>query len=179
VTCAECQGSGQKQQTRTKEAMHFVTITSCPRCAGRGVLIESLCQNCRGSGLEFVAHQIRVQVPAGVDNGMMLRLAGQGEDASPPAEAGDLLVRVMVRPHPSLARESDDLYTTAAIDFVSAALGTRLRLRGKGMPRLSSRGKGDLYVIVRVTTPTHLTPCQRELLRQFREEEVRQSATAS
>ena len=203
TTCTECHGSGQKQQTRSEKTMRFVTITSCPRCAGRGVWIESPCQNCRGGGFEFVPHQIKVQVPAGIDNGMMLRLAGQGEATTPPAEPGDLLIRVMVRPHPSLAREGDDLYATAAIDFPSAALGskieipclagakvkvtippatqsgTQLRLRGKGMPRLHSRGKGDLYVVVRVTTPTHLTPRQRELLKEFREEEVRQSASAS
>lgn len=203
VTCGECRGSGQKQQTRTEKAAHFVTITSCPRCLGRGVWIESPCATCRGSGLEFVPHRIKVEVPAGIDDGMMLRLAGQGEAAGPPAEPGDLLVTVGVRPHPSLSRDGDDLYTTAAVDFPSAALGskievsclagekakvtipggtqsgTRLRLRGKGMPRLHGRAKGDLYVIVRVMTPTHLTPRQRELLKEFRDEEAGQSAAAS
>ena len=181
ITCTECQGSGQKQQTRTEKAMRFVTITSCARCFGRGTFIEAPCLSCHGSGLEFVPHQIRVQIPAGIDDGMMLRLVGQGQAAPPAGEPGNLLVRVLVKPHPFLKREGDDLYTTAAIDFASAALGSKievpclggekvkvtippgtqsgtgLRLRGKGMPRLNARGKGDLYVVVDVRTPTDLT----------------------
>jgi molecular chaperone DnaJ len=202
VTCTECQGSGQKQQTRTEKAMRFVTITSCARCLGRGMFIESPCLNCHGSGLEFVPHQIKVQIPAGIDHGMMLRLVGQGEAGPQGCEPGNLLVRVLVKMHPFLKREGEDLYTAAAIDFASAALGgkievpclggekvkvtippgtqsgTGLRLRGKGMPRLNARGKGDLYVVVEVRTPTDLTPRQRELLREFKLEGGKQTASA-
>lgn len=194
VTCAECQGSGQKQQTKSERGMKVVTIVSCTRCLGKGSYIESPCPSCRGSGFEFVPHQLKVQIPAGIDSGMLLRLAGQGEAAPPGGLPGDCLVRVLIKPHERLNRNGDDLYTGAAIDFASAALGTKievpclraekvkvaipagtqsgaaLRLRGKGMPRLRGTGKGDLYVVVEVRTPTNLTPRQRELLKEFKME---------
>jgi len=202
VTCTDCQGSGQKQEIKTERAMKRVTITSCARCLGRGTFIESPCLTCNGSGFEFVPHQIKVKIPPGIDDGMMLRLAGQGEAAPPGGKPGDMLVRVLMQTHPLLKRADDDLYTTAAIDFASAALGTKvevpclegekvkvtippgtqsgtgLRLRGKGMPRLHAKGKGDLYVVVEVRTPTDLTPRQRELLREFKLEALKKSAAA-
>jgi molecular chaperone DnaJ len=191
VACAECQGSGQKQQVKSEKGMKLVTITTCSRCLGRGTFIESPCSACHGSGVEFVPHRIKVQIPAGIDHGMLLRLAGQGEAGPQDGAAGDLLVRVLIQPHAVLKRDGDDLYTSTAIDFANAALGikievpcldgetvkvtvppgtqsgTGLRLRGKGMPRLHAKGKGDLYVVVEVRTPTDLTPRQRELLKEF------------
>jgi molecular chaperone DnaJ len=200
ITCADCHGNGQKQQVKSEKGMKLVTIVSCARCLGRGTIIESPCFTCHGSGYEFVPHQIKVKIPAGIDDGMLLRLAGQGEAAPPGGEPGDLLVRVLISSHPSLRRDGDDLYTAAAIDFASAALGTKvvvpvldreavtvtippgtqsgtaLRLRGKGMPRLHERSKGDLYVVVEVRTPTDLTPRQRELLKEFKLEAGKKSA---
>jgi molecular chaperone DnaJ len=180
--------------------MKVVTLTTCPRCLGRGTIILSPCVACSGTGREATAHQIKVQVPPGIDNGMMLRLAGQGEAAPPAGAPGDLLVHVHIEPHPLLKRDGDDLYAGAAIDFASAALGTKiempcldvervkvtippgtqsgtaLRLRGKGMPRLRGRGSGDLYVVVEVRTPTDLTPRLRELLKEFKLEVAKKSA---
>lgn len=122
---------------------------------------------------------------------MMLRLAGQGEAAPLGGEAGNLFVRFLIERHPHLKRDGADLYATATIDFANAALGTKvevpclngervkvaippgtqsgtaLRLRGRGMPRLHGRGKGDLYVVVEVRTPTDVTARQRELLKEF------------
>jgi molecular chaperone DnaJ len=202
VACAECQGSGQKQQIKSEKGMRFVTITSCARCLSSGTIIESPCLTCHGTGYEFLPHQIKVQIPPGIDDGMLLRLAGQGEAAPPGGDPGDLLVRILVVPHALLKREGEDLYTGAAIDFTSAALGTKvdvpclekeivkvtippgtqsgtaLRLRGKGMPRLHGRGKGDLYVVIEVRTPTDLTPRQRELLKEFKQEVNKKSAAA-
>ncbi len=199
ITCAECHGSGQKQLVKSEKGMKLVTIASCARCLGRGTIIESPCSTCHGGGYEFVPHQIRVKTPPGIDDGMLLRLAGQGEAAPPGGEPGDLLVRVLISGHPVLRREGDDLYAPAAIDFPSAALGTKvtvsllnnevltvtippgtqsgtaLRLRGKGMPRLHEKGRGDLYVVVEVRTPTQLTPRQRELLREFKSESAKHS----
>jgi molecular chaperone DnaJ len=133
---------------------------------------------------------------------MVLRLAGQGEPAPPGGLPGDLLVRVRLQRHHYLQRDADDLYTRIEIDFASAALGTkvdvpgldqerlkimispgtqsgtRLRLRGRGMPRLRAKGKGDLYVIVEVRTPTDLTPRQRELLQEFKMETNRKATAA-
>ena len=202
INCAECQGSGQKQQIKSEKGMKLVTITSCARCLGSGTIFESPCLICHGTGHEFLPHQIKMQIPAGIDDGMLLRLAGQGEAAPPGGDPGDLLVRVLIAPHAHLKRDGDDLYAGAAIDFAGAALGTKidvpcleketvkvtipaglqsgtaLRLRGKGMPRLHGRGKGDLYVVVEVRTPTDLTPRQRELLKEFKLEATRKSAAA-
>jgi molecular chaperone DnaJ len=126
-----------------------------------------------------------------VDDGMLIRLAGQGEPNANGGPPGDLLIRTHLRPHPSLQRQGDDLYTSTPVTFADAALGTKvslqsldgdtlrvavpagtqsgaaLRLHGKGMPRLGGKGKGDLYVVVEVRTPTDLTARQRELLREF------------
>jgi molecular chaperone DnaJ len=197
VTCADCQGSGQKQQIKSDRGMRLVTITSCPRCMGKGIFIETPCTICHGTGLELLTHDIKMHVPAGIDDGMMLRLAGQGETAPEGGTPGDLLVRISIAPHPTLRREGEDLYTAMPISFPDAALGTKvtvdclqgetvritvppgiqsgsaLRARGKGMPRLHGRGKGDLFVVVEVRTPTQLTPRQRELLKQFKLETER------
>jgi molecular chaperone DnaJ len=192
VKCSECNGSGEKQQTRNEKSMRVVTLTSCSRCQGRGTFIESPCSDCHGAGLQSRSHSIKVQIPAGVDDGMLLRLAGQGEPGPAGAEPGDLLVRIWLQPHSTLRRDGDDLYATAAISFPDAALGiktnvatlgsekvlltvpagiqsgTLLRARGKGMPRLHAKGKGDLYVVIEVKTPTDLTARQKELLREFK-----------
>ena len=192
VRCSECQGSGQKQQIKSDRGMKVITVSSCPRCTGKGVFIETPCPTCHGTGIELFAHEIKMHVPAGIDDGMMLRLAGQGEAAPEGGAPGDLLVRISIAPHPTLRREGEDLYTILPISFPDAALGTKLsvdclggesvritvppgiqsgtalRARGKGMPRLHGRGKGDLFVVVEVKTPTQLTPRQRELLRQFK-----------
>jgi len=196
-SCPDCGGTGQTQQVRSSKDMRVVTLTTCTRCRGRGVLIESPCKMCRGSGFQFVPHSLKIRIPAGVDDGMVIRLAGQGEpspDGSPP---GDLLVRAHLRPHPAFQRQGDDLYTAVAIGFADAALGARvtiprlgedpvritvppgtqsgtsLRLTGKGMPRIGGKGRGDLFLIVNVVTPTDLTPRQRELLEEFSRIEAR------
>jgi len=200
VSCSECHGSGEKQQVRADKTMRVVTLTSCTRCNGRGLFIESPCATCKGSGLEFLPHSIKVQIPAGVEHGMLLRLAGQGEAGPQGAPPGDLLVRIYIQAHPTLKRDGDDLYAVMAMSFPDAALGTKvtvpcledervivtvppgtqhgtlLRARGKGMPRLHGRGKGDLYVVVEVKTPTDLTPRQRELLREFKMEAGKKAA---
>jgi molecular chaperone DnaJ len=203
VTCADCQGSGEKQHIKTEKRIKRVTITSCPRCLGRGVFIESPCSTCQGTGFEFLPHQIKVQIPPGIDHGMLLRLAGQGEAAPHGGIPGDLLVRVRIQRHPFLKGDGDDLYLSAAIGFASAALGTKinlsglhgeilkvtippgtqsgtaLRLRGKGMPQLHGTAKGDLYVVAEVKTPTNLTVRERELLKELAGLEASKRETAS
>ncbi|MEW6544709.1 MAG: molecular chaperone DnaJ [Nitrospirota bacterium] len=191
VTCPACGGTGQTQQVRTGKGMKVVTLTTCNRCRGRGQWIESPCPSCQGNGLRFVPHSLKVQIPAGVDDGTVIRLAGQGEAAADGSQPGDLLIRTHLRPHPVFQRQNDDLYTAASIGIAEAALGTSLmvpslgggtmqvkippgtqsgtslRLAGKGMPRLGGKGKGNLYVILEVRTPTDLTQRQRELLDEF------------
>ncbi|HLN86741.1 MAG TPA: molecular chaperone DnaJ, partial [Candidatus Limnocylindrales bacterium] len=160
VTCSDCRGTGEMQQVRADKTMRVVTLTTCTRCKGRGMFIESPCSACKGAGLQFLPHSIKVQIPAGVEHGMLLRLAGQGEGGPQDAPPGDLLVRIYIQPHPTLRRDGDDLYAAITISFPDAALGTKvtvacledekviitvppgsqhgtlLRARGKGMPRL-------------------------------------------
>jgi molecular chaperone DnaJ len=203
ITCAECRGTGERQQVRTEKTMKVVTLTSCARCNGRGTYVESPCAGCNGTGLEFLTHTIKVQVPAGVEHGMLLRLAGQGEAGPKGAPPGDLLVRIYIQPHPHLQRDGDDLYTAVPLLFTAAALGTKvtvncldgekvlvtvppgtqhgaaLRVRGKGMPRLHASGRGDLFVLVELQTPTDVTAEQRELLKQFAKLESERKRTSS
>ncbi len=191
VRCADCRGTGHTEQVRAGKGVRIVTTTACARCAGRGLLIEAPCPTCQGTGIRFAPHALKVQIPAGVDDGMVIRLAGQGELNANGGPPGDLLIRVHVRPHPSFQRHGDDLYTSISIGFADAALGakreirclrgesvlvaipagtqsgTYLRLTGKGMPSVRGKGKGDLFVAVEVRTPTHLTPRERELLEEF------------
>ena len=191
VSCSECEGKGEKQQIRTEKSMKVITLSPCVRCKGRGVFVESPCATCQGTGYEFLPHTIRVQVPAGIDDGMLLRLAGQGEASPQGGIPGDLLVRISIQQHPHLKRDRDNLYTVVPVSFPDAALGTKvtapcldgervrvtippgtqsgtaLRARGKGMPRLHGKGKGDLFVVVEVHTPTALSPQQKELLREL------------
>lgn len=190
--CGDCGGTGQKQQVQSGKGMRVVTITTCARCQGRGAWLEFPCQACQGSGFEFMPHSLKAQIPPGVEDGMVIRLAGQGEPNANGGPPGDLLIRIHLRPHPSFQRQGDDLYTLVSMSFADAALGTKvsvpclggessvkvtvpagtqsgtsLRLSGKGMPRLGGKGRGNLFVIVEVRTPTGLTPRQRELLEEF------------
>jgi molecular chaperone DnaJ len=189
--CADCGGSGQQQQVKTGKGMRLVTLTSCPKCEGQGRIIESPCPTCLGRGFQFKEHTLFVQIPPGVDSGMVIRLAGQGEVNANGGPPGDLLIRPHVRPHPYFERHADDLYIVKRITYPQAALGakipltgltgetiqimipagtqsgTALRLRGKGMPRLNGKGKGDLLVVTEVVTPTELTSRQRKLLEEL------------
>ena len=191
TACPDCGGAGQKQQVETGKGVRMVTLTACARCQGRGQLIGTPCQTCHGTGYQFVPRTLKVQIPPGVDDGMTIRLAGQGEANANGGPPGDVLIRTHLRPHPSLERHGDDLYTAVSITFAEAALGTKrpltclggdtiqvtipagiqsgtaLRLHGKGMPQLRGRGKGDLFVAVEVRTPRNLTARQRQLLEEF------------
>lgn len=201
--CSECKGSGEKQQLRQDKATNVVTIFSCSRCHGTGKFIEQLCPACKGAGSEFSPHTIKLQVPPGIDNGMLLRLAGQGGAGPGSTAPGDLLVRVSILPHAQLKRDGDDLYTTVTASFIDAALGgemtvsclggeklavtlpagtqpgAALRVRGRGMPRMQGKGKGDFFVLVDVRTPTSLTLRQRQLLKELKLETERQTGPAT
>ncbi len=191
TVCPDCKGAGQTQQVRTSRGMRRVTMTTCARCQGRGQRIDDPCQACRGNGYQFGAKTLKVRIPPGVDDGTVIRLAGQGEANANGGPPGDLLIQTRVRPHATFERHGDDLYTVTKISFADAALGTKipvsclggdrvqvtvpkeiqsgtaLRLPGKGMPRLDGKGKGNLFVVVEVQTPRNLTPRQRQLLEEF------------
>ena len=191
--CSRCQGRGQVQYVRRMGFAQIITTTTCDVCGGRGSVIEDPCPECRGSGLVEVYRKIKVNVPAGVDEGFTLRLRGEGDIHPQTKKAGDLYLTISVAPHKYFKREGDDLIFEAQISFPQAALGTEIavptleghmwlkippgtqsgtvfRLRGKGMPRLNKYGRGDLLVKVNIKVPTRLSERQKALLREFEKE---------
>lgn len=188
--CPSCHGQGQIQQVRATPFGRMVVSQTCPQCHGRGSVIEVPCRECHGHGVVSRPTHLTVDIPAGVDTGDRIRLAGQGEAGVNGGPPGDLYVYVQVRPHQIFQRQRDDLICEVPISFTQAALGAEIQvptlkepvllripegtqtgkvftLRGHGMPRARGGGRGDLRVIVRVVTPTHLTAHQRELLREL------------
>ncbi len=187
--CPKCYGRGQVQSVRSLGGFgRFATIITCPQCHGRGQSPSKECSQCKGKGMERKTESVDLQIPAGMADGMRLRLEGLGEWGS--GGEGDLYVQVRIQPDSRFAREGDDLYLEVPITFTQAALGdkisvptlsgtasvtipsgtpshTLLRLRGEGMPRLRSRATGDLLVRVIISVPKGLTEKQKELLREF------------
>lgn len=189
-TCASCHGSGKQRVNQTTAFGQFQTVRSCPACGGRGSIIEEACPDCQGSGRTRQKRKLKVNIPAGVDTGSRLRMQGEGEGGLNGGPAGDLYVYVTVRSHKYFRREGDNVYLEQPISFAEAALGaeievptlegkvkleipegtqtgTTFRLRGRGFPKLRGYGKGDQHVRVKVTTPTHLSKEQKELLQKL------------
>jgi molecular chaperone DnaJ len=188
--CGTCGGMGAVRSVRESFFGQMVSTQTCPTCSGSGRIIEVLCENCQGSGrvAELATHSIRI--PAGIEDGMRIRVAGAGNIGERGAPPGDLYIRVRVGEDLELIRDGDDLIHRMRINFVEASLGTEvevptlegttevriepgtqpgatLTLRGEGMPRLKRRGRGDLKVLVDVMVPTRLSAEQRELLKRF------------
>jgi molecular chaperone DnaJ len=188
LACPDCRGTGQKQDVKMRKDARLVTLTTCARCQGRGQIIESPCPLCQGGGYRFLPHTLKVKIPPGIDDGMVIRLPGQGEANANGGPPGDLLIRPHIRRHPTFERHGEDLYTVQSVTFPDAALGrklritglrgealqvtipagtqsgTALRLSGKGMPKVGEKGKGDLIVVVEVRTPTDVSDRERALL---------------
>jgi len=204
VTCESCSGTGAKPGTKPKacpmcagqgkirHAQGFFTLErTCPNCHGRGQIIESPCTSCSGSGRVTRERTLSVNIPAGVEDGTRIRLAGEGEAGVRGGPAGDLYIFLSLGSHPFFQREGADLHCRVPVSLVTATLGgefevptidggktkvkvpegmqtgRRFRLQGKGMPVLRSRQAGDMYVQVVVETPQKLTKKQRELLAEF------------
>jgi molecular chaperone DnaJ len=188
--CGTCGGMGAVRSVRESFFGQMVSTQTCPTCSGSGRITEVLCENCQGSGrvAELATHSIRI--PAGIEDGMRIRVAGAGNIGERGAPSGDLYIRVRVGEDLELIRDGDDLIHRMRINFVEASLGTEvevptlegttevriepgtqpgatLTLRGEGMPRLKRRGRGDLKVLVDVMVPTRLSAEQRELLKRF------------
>jgi molecular chaperone DnaJ len=207
VTCELCAGSGAKAGSkprqcptcggygRVRAAQGFFAIErTCPNCHGRGEVIDDPCPNCGGAGRVTRERTLSVNVPAGVEDGTRIRLAGEGEAGLRGGPAGDLYIFLSIKPHPLFQRDAADLFCRVPISLVTAALGgevvvptldgsdakvkipegtqsgKQFRLKGKGMPVLRSRNLGDLYIQVVVETPQNLTRRQRELLQEFERE---------
>lgn len=192
-TCSTCGGSGSVREVRQTPFGNMATERVCSTCKGTGEIIESPCGKCHGTGSVRKTKTIEVDIPAGIDDGQMMKLAGQGEYGDKGAPRGDLYLIVNVRPHKEFEREGFDIYLDMPITFVQAALGdeievptidgnvkysipegtqsgTVFRLRGKGVQRMNSSSRGDQYVKVRVDIPRKLSDKQKEILRSFAEE---------
>lgn len=192
VTCSECNGRGQIQRVRQSLLGQMVTTGACPRCAGAGQVVVTPCPTCRGEGRVTREHTYQVDVPAGVDSGSTLRLSGRGAAGPRGGAAGDLYVHLRVADHDRYHREGDDLVTEVPVSMAQAALGTTVVLptldgdedlhvpagtqpgrefvlRGRGVPRLQGRGRGDLRARVSVLVPTKLDAEEAELLRKLAE----------
>jgi molecular chaperone DnaJ len=188
-TCSTCGGTGEVRLTQG----FFSIARTCHVCGGAGRVIVDKCETCGGAGMQREEATVEVKVPAGVDTGTRLKLAGEGEPPPQPgASPGDLYVVIQVREHPIFRREDTDVICDLPVSFTQAALGAQIdvptldgpvkmkipagtqsgrlfRLRGKGIPSLGGSGRGDQHVRVLVETPTHLTKEQRELLEKFAE----------
>lgn len=185
-TCRTCGGQGQ---VRMQQGFFSIQQT-CPSCRGTGKIITNPCPECSGQGRVKHTKALSVKVPAGVDEGDQIRLAGEGESGEHGGPSGDLYVEIRIRPHAIFSREGDDLYCEMPVSFATAALGGELeiptldgranlkipagtqseklfRLRGKGVKNVRSAHQGDLYCRVSIETPVNLTERQKTLLREF------------
>ena len=204
VTCEACSGSGAKAGTspkacttcggagRVRQAQGFFTLErTCPACHGRGQVIETPCPSCAGAGRVTRERTLSVNIPAGVEDGTRIRLAGEGEAGMRGGGAGDLYIFLSLAPHAFFQRDGADLHCRVPVSMVCASLGgefevpaldgakarvkvpegtqsgRRFRLAGRGMPIMRSKQMGDLYVQVAVETPQNLTKRQKELLAEF------------
>ena len=189
--CPRCGGSGQMRQATSSPFGQFIRMTTCPNCDGRGKMPEKVCKQCRGSGHTRIKRTVSVHIPAGIDNGMRLRMEGYGEAGDYGAHNGDLFIEVYIQPHDRFSRSGDNLETTIDISPAQAVLGTTieietidhrhidlkvpagiqyntaLKISGEGVKR---RGKpGDLLVRVKIVTPRSVSSEQKELYSRIAE----------
>jgi len=189
-TCSHCHGSGQLNQEQNTPFGRVVNRRACHHCGGTGKIIPEKCNTCGGSGTIKKNKTIHIKIPAGIDEGQQIRVAGKGEPGKNGGPAGDLFVVVQIRPHDFFVREGDHIFCELPLTFTQAALGDEVevptvhgkvklkipagtqtgktfRLKGKGSPNVRGRGHGDQHIKVKVVTPTKLTEKQKELLREF------------
>ena len=191
VTCPKCNGKGKIVYTQQSFFGQVQNVQTCPDCRGTGKIVKEKCPDCYGTGYISSKKKIQVKIPAGIDNGQSIRIAGKGEPGTNGGERGDLLVEVTVSRSPVFMRQETSIFSTVPISFATAALGgpikiktvdgeveyevkpgtqtdTKVRLRGKGVPSLRNKNiRGDHYVTLVVTVPEKLTEEQREALKHF------------
>lgn len=191
--CPQCNGTGQMRVAQRTAFGMFSQVGACQRCRGEGNIIEKPCTTCKGGGTVQKTRTIDLKIPAGVDDGSQLRLAGQGEQIGKGGHNGDLYIVLHVKRHPRFQRRGDDMYQKIDISFPKAALGSKIdvdtlsgyeklkildgtqsgeifKLNGKGMPRLHGRGYGDMYVEVHVKTPKRLSRKAKKALEELERE---------
>ena len=190
--CPDCHGTGTVQVRRQTPMGVFATSAPCAKCGGKGRIIHQPCKDCRGSGMVRKKKTIQASIPAGIDNGQTISIRGQGNAGKNGGPAGDLLITITVRPHELFRREGTSVLCEAPITFTQAVLGAELeiptidgkvkytlpegtqsgttfRLKGKGIPSINGRGRGDQYVTVYIETPKNLNKEQKEALKKFAE----------
>lgn len=189
-TCPDCRGTGVVRVQQRTGGFAFSSTAACTRCRGTGKIIHSPCKSCGGSGSVKKSKRITVTIPAGIDDGQAVSLRSQGNAGKNGGPAGDLIVGVRVKPHPQFRRDGTTVLYEQPVTFFQAAMGAELeiptidskvkytlpagtqtgttfRLRGKGIPELRGRGRGDQYVTIRVQVPTSMNAEQKEALRAF------------
>jgi molecular chaperone DnaJ len=197
-SCDHCHGSGYVKQTQRTPFGLFQQTGPCPYCHGKGELPQDSCEECAGEGLIRKKKEIEVQVPAGIENAMRLRVSGEGEVGSSGGPSGDLYVHVNVQSHEYFERVSDNINITVPISFTQAVLGddvevptidgkaslkipagtaseTIFKMKAKGLPSVHGRGHGDQMVKVRIEVPKKLTKKQKDLIKQLNEEKPSKS----
>jgi molecular chaperone DnaJ len=191
--CPKCNGSGEIHYTRNLGGMIFRQVQPCRECNGRGFPSQNLCKTCKGIGATPGLHKLKVQVPAGIDDGDSLRLSGEGQPGYKGGPKGDLYVVLHIKRHKLFERRGDNILYEEKITFPQAALGTKIRiptlygdaelkipkgtqsgtifrLKGKGLPHVNGWGKGHQFVNVVVQTPTKLSKHQKKLLKDLAKE---------
>lgn len=191
-TCDKCGGTGQTRVQRQTPLGSFVSMNTCDKCGGKGKLITDPCPTCKGTGKERKHRKIKINVPAGVDTGNVIPLRGHGEHGSNGGPSGDLYINIKVAPHQTFRRKGFDIYIDRHVSFAKASIGCELkvptvdgevkyevpsgtqpgtvfRLKGKGVPRVNSSGRGDQYVTIVVDIPKTLNEKQKEALKMFME----------
>lgn len=191
-TCPKCNGSGQIKVQRNTALGSFVSVNTCDMCGGKGTIISDPCSDCKGKGTVRKQKKIKVNIPAGVDTGNVIPIRGQGEAGVNGGPPGDLYISVRVMSDPFFKRRGDDIYIDQHISFAKASLGTELkvktidgevkydipsgtqpgtvfRLKGKGVPHVNGRGRGDQYVNIIVDIPKSLNQKQKEALFAYME----------
>lgn len=189
-TCPNCHGSGQVRQVSQSLFGQMVRVAPCPRCQGKGKIFDTPCPECKGRMKTRHVRKISVKVPAGIDNGLQLRIPGEGESGVNGNQSGDLYVVVHVKPHPFFQRYGDDVLCIMPITIAQAVLGdevevetlngkaklkippgtqtdTTFRLKGEGVPSLRSRSRGDMHVKVLVKVPTKLSDKQKKIFQEL------------
>jgi molecular chaperone DnaJ len=190
IRCPQCNGTGEVRRQQQTFLGSFVQVTTCPRCQGEGEIVTTPCTECRGQKVVQVERTISVRIPAGVDDGTRIRLAGEGDPGQRGGPPGNLYVVLRVQSHPHFRREDNNILLELGINVAQAALGDKVqvptldgdeelpipagtqtgevfRLRGKGVPYLRRNGRGDELVMVHVLTPTRLTSQQKELFKEL------------
>lgn len=191
-TCPKCNGQGQIRVTQQTPFGRFAQTKTCDKCGGSGEIVENPCSNCNGTGKVQRRRQLTINIPAGVNDGSKLRMAGEGEAGEKGAASGDLYIIIQVQEHEIFDRKGDNIYCEIPINFVQATLGdeikvptlegkvkfevpegtqpgTTFRLKNKGVKHLNRSGKGDQYIKTKVVIPDNLNNEQKELLKEFAE----------